>query len=132
MILFSRMIRLLPWIWLAVAIGAGMVGTVVIRRMVPVVAWDMALAGWMLAVINSLAVMFINNRAVGRSKGAFIGWGMIAHALRVLTLLGIFASIIFKEDVRRASFFVMVFTALFALLAVEVLGLFRIQSRCIK
>lgn len=132
MTLSAKVMRHLPGIWVVAAIGAGILGAVVTRLAAPVVAWDWAAAGWLLAVINSALVVFINGRAIGRSRGAFIVWGLLVHALRVLTLLGIFAFIIFHEDSRKASFFILMFAGLFSMMAVEILDLFKIQGRIVK
>jgi len=128
-ILFSRMIRHLPGMWVVAAMASGVLGAVLARLLVPVVVWKFAVAGWLLALINSLAAIAINSRAIGRSRNAFIGWGLVANTLRVLTLLIIFAFIIFLEGAGRATFFIVVFTGFFTMLGIEVLSLFGFQSR---
>jgi len=127
--LLSKMVCHLPGMWLVAALVAGVMGAVVATLLVPVVAWKFAVAGWLLALINSLAAISINSRAIGRSRNAFIGWGLVANTLRVLTLLIIFAFIIFFEGAGRATFFIVVFTGFFTMLGIEVLSLFGFQSR---
>jgi hypothetical protein len=127
--LFSKLIRHLPGLWLVSALAAGVLGAVLARLLVPVVVWKFAVAGWLLALINSLAAIAINSRAIGRSRNAFIGWGLVANTLRVLTLLIIFAFIIFFEGSGKAAFFIAVFAGFFTMLGIEVLSLFGFQSR---
>lgn len=123
----------LPWryeaVWLAIALLAGGVGSLLVWWVVPTVNWGAAGAGWGMALLNSAAGRLINRHAVGRSGKAFIAWGLVANTLRGLTLLAICAYIIFSYPQERASFLVMTFTALFLMTGVEVANLFREQNR---
>jgi hypothetical protein len=95
---------------------------------VPVVSWLAVGAGWGVAVANSALAGWMNRRAVGAGRGAFIRWGLVANSFRVLTLMGIFAYILFSYREERGSFFISVFTSFFILMLVEVADLFRSQA----
>ncbi|MEI8120777.1 MAG: hypothetical protein WCI20_01900 [bacterium] len=116
-------------LWVSVSVGAGVLGAAMTWLVLPAVDWRMAGLGWGLAVLNSGVGRFLNDRAVGRSGKAFIGWGLVANAFRVLTLVCVFAFMVFHHAEGRGSFFVMIFVALFMLTGVEVASLFKAQNK---
>jgi len=116
-------------IWMAAAIGSLVVGAVAARMILVIVNWGAVWAGWLVAVLSSLAAHLFNRRAVGRSRNAFVGWGLVANSFRMLTLIGIFAYMTFHHRDERASFFVTVFVSFFILMAEEIVSLFRAQNK---
>ena len=116
-------------LWIAAIIVAGVAGAGMAYLVVPVVHWKAAAAGWLVAVLSSLAGRMLNDRAVGRSGKAFIGWGLVANSFRVLTLVCVFAFMAFHHPNGRGSFFVTVFMAIFVMTGVEVASLFRAQNK---
>ena len=116
-------------LWVSASIGAGLLGAAVTWLAVSAVDWNMAGLGWCLAVLNSGVGRVLNDRAVGRSGKAFIGWGLVANAFRVLTLVCVFAFMVFHHAEGRGSFFIMIFVALFMLMGVEVASLLKAQNK---
>ena len=118
--------------WVAGAVGSGIVGASLVGWLVPEPSWTAAGAGWLVAVVNAVGARLINRRAVGASRGAFIGWGSVANVIRMLTLLGIFAYILISCRGISGSFFVSVFTGFFVLMLVEMAGLLQSQNQVRK
>ena len=116
-------------LWASAVVGAGVLGVALTWLALPAVDWNMAGLGWWLAVLNSGVGRFLNDRAVGRSGRAFIGWGLVANVFRVLTLVCVFAFIVFHHAEGRGSFFIMIFVALFMLMGVEVASLLKAQNK---
>lgn len=114
---------------LATATCAGVMGAGVAWLVLPAVNWGAAGVGWLVAVLNSLIGRLINDRAVGRSRNAFVGWGLAANAFRMLTLVGIFAYMALRYPGVRGSFFVTGFVTFFPLMGVEVASLFKSQNK---
>ena len=118
------------WIlWAGVAVVAGATGALLVRGVTPAAPGAMALSGWLVAMLNSLAGHAINRRAVGPDRNAFVRWGLAVNFARILTLLALFAFIVFFQPEGRGAFFVMVFTCYFMLLGVEVMALLRGQDK---
>lgn len=123
------MIRSLTVLWVVVALVSVLAGAGVAAGVLPVVAWPSAAAGWGVAAVSSLIAIGVNFLAVGRSRTAFLGWGLGANLFRILTLVGIFAYMAFHHREGRSSFFITVFISFFMLTGVEVVALFRAQDR---
>jgi hypothetical protein len=115
-------------IFVGAVIVAGILGVFVAWCVVPKVSWGAMAGGWGVAVINSVAAREFNRRAMGGSKGAFVGWGIVGNVFRMLTLVGIFAYILISYREERGSFFVSAFTVFFILMLVEVKRLFQSQA----
>lgn len=107
---------------------SGGVALFLVCLIIPAPSWLAAGAGWIVAVINSVGTQMINRKAVGASRTAFIGWGIVAHVIRMLTLMGIFAYILISWRGISGSFFVSVFTGIFVLMLVEMVRLLRSQD----
>ncbi len=114
------------WVWAVIV--AGILGVVMAWWVVPEVSWGAVAGGWSVAAINFVAAREFNRRALGGSKRAFVGWGIVGNVFRMLTLMGIFAYILISYKEERGSFFVSVFMVFFILMLVEVKTLYQSQA----
>ena len=97
--------------------------------LIPAPCWWAASAGYGAIVVNSLVTRLIRWRAIGVPQKAFIGWGLVLNAIRMLTLIVIFAYItLFFEDV-RGSFLISGLSAFFVMMPVEVMQLFTSRTK---
>jgi hypothetical protein len=110
--------------WAGAVIVSGILGVSLAWWVVPEVSWGAVAGGWGVAVVNSVAAREFNRRAMGGSRGKFVGWGIVGNVFRMLTLMGFFAYILISYKEERGSFFVSVFVVIFILMLVEVKSLF--------
>lgn len=87
-------------------------------------SWPFVAAGWLVAALNALAARAINRRAVGLAPRAFVVWGIIMNATRMLTVFGIFAYVILSCGEPRGGFLMSSLVGFFILMPIEVAGLF--------
>ena len=111
-----------------VIISGCLLGVGLVSWLIPVVSWGMVSAGLGLAIVNAWAARGANHRAVGASRRNFIGWGMIAHACRMLTVAGIFAFIKISWSEEACSFFIPFFSVMFWFMVLEVAWLLKEQN----
>ncbi len=82
----------------------------------------------MTAGVNAWVSRWLNRRAMGSGRQAFLRWGIIGNVLRILTLLGTLAIVISAHRTVRSSFFASFFAGLFVFMTVEISELFRLDS----
>jgi len=74
----------------------------------------------------------IHDRATGVSRAAFVRWGIVANAIRMLTLVVIFAYMTLSFQIERGSFLIAGLSAFFVMMPVEVLQLFVSQNKAVE
>lgn len=94
--------------------------------------WWAVCSGWGVVALNSMLARVINARATGVARPAFVGWGIVANAIRMLTLAVIFAYMTLNYINERGSFLIAGFSAFFILMPVEVVQLFSFQSKAVS
>ena len=114
-------------IWLKAVASGGVVSLAFVVGLARPVIWMPAAEGWLLAVLNSLAIRMINRRAVGVRSRAFVGWGIVTNAIRLLTLAGVCVLVIFSRREESGAFLIPFFIMFFVLSGIEVAGLINVQ-----
>jgi len=75
--------------WLVAVVIAIVISVVLTAMICHALLWPALCAGWALALANAGLAATINYRAIGLGIQRFLGWVLIANALRVLVVLGI-------------------------------------------
>ena len=88
----------------------------------PVKAW---LAGYALALVNAVAGVIINTRAIGPDHLQFLRRAGCGHMLRLGLLAGIICGIMFRELLPFSPFFTALIAAYFVFLSSEIAMLHR-------
>jgi hypothetical protein len=121
--------RVRAHLWSAGLVFSGGEAFLMVWLLIPAPCWWAGSAGYGAIVLNSLLTRLIRGHAIGVPKKAFIGWGLVVNAIRMLTLIVIFAYItLFFEDV-RGSFLISGLSAFFVMMPVEVLQLFTSRTK---
>lgn len=115
--------------WPFSLVVACFVAFLLVRILIPAPSWWATGLGCGVIVVNSLLTRGINFRAIGRSRAAFLGWGIGANAIRMLTLFMFFAYITLNFVFDRGSFLTAGISSFFVMLPAEVMQLFRFQDR---
>lgn len=123
---------LISQLWL-MGIGLSLiVAFSLVLLVIPSPCWWAACAGWILVTLNSLLSRIIHDRATGVSRTTFVRWGIVANAIRMLTLAVIFAYMTFSFQIERGSFLLAGFSAFFVMMPVEVANLFVFQNKAVE
>ncbi len=115
--------------WMAGMLLSGFVAFSLVGVIVLTPCWWAACGGWSLVALNSMAARVIRDQSVGVSRAAFMGWGVIANAIRMLTLIVIFAYMTVFFPGERGSFLISGLSAFFVMMPVEVMQLFKSQTK---
>lgn len=114
--------------WLSAGVIAGGLAGAIALLLPEGASWRGLLGGWLTALVNAWVSRWLNRRAMGTGRQAFLRWGIIGNVLRILTLLGILLIVIFAHRAVRTSFFASFFAGLFVFMTVEIAELFRSGS----
>lgn len=118
-------------LWGAGILLSGVVAFSLVELMIPAPVGWAACFGWGLVALNSMFVRAIHDRAAGGRRAAFLGWGLVANGIRMLTLVMIFAYMAAFFRSERGSFLLAGFSAFFVLMPVEVWQLIRFQDKAV-
>lgn len=119
-------------LWIIGLILSSVVPFLLVSLLVPIPYWWAVCFGAGLVAVNSVVARLMNDWAVGGTGRAFWGWGIIANAIRMLTLIMIFAYMcaLFREE--RGAFLISGFSAFFVMMPVEIIQLLKSQNKAIE
>lgn len=131
MILRSFKTALISQLWLLGMILSCGVALLLVGFIISSPCWWAACFGLMIVTLNSVMARVINERATGASRAAFVRWGVIVNAIRMLTLVVIFAYMTMNFQIERGSFLMAGLPTFFVMMPIEVIQLFRLQNKAV-
>jgi len=80
-------------VWLILMLIAAGASTVISWLLLETIEIEELLAGWGLAGVNTGLGLTLSRRALGRTKGSFLLWGVLGHIIKFLLLLAILVAV---------------------------------------
>ncbi len=81
--------------------------------------------------LNSVMSRVVYARATGVARASFVKWGIVVNAIRMLTLVVIFAYMTLNFQIERGSFLIAGLSAFFLMMPFEVIQLFSFQNKAV-